>query len=131
MKGFGGILLLLAIILASGILLMSNMQTKQDYSFKELIPQTKTQLTNFEITLKQMTQGCDFTDATLAKICIDGNASNLFNAQQLTGKCTYTVASQIGSTQKYQLNLFCKKSVAIGANAITIDTNRLIIIEKY
>lgn len=131
MKGFAGILLLFAIIIAAGILLTANMQTKQEYSFKELIPQEKSFVSEYEINLHQMAAGCNWDSGDIAS-CIDSNAILLdtnMNAKSRV-KCAITKSSAKIDINRYSMAIRCGTSSTIAPNSITIDQNKQIFVTR-
>ena len=132
MRGFAGIILLFGIIIAAGILLMSAMQEKQEYSFKELLPEMKTKTASYAITLQQMSEKCDWTENPVnITTCIQNKADLLFNQYafentQKTINCSKTIVTY--DAPKYKLALICHAQANSGENSINIDSNKEITI---
>ncbi|MEI7961675.1 MAG: hypothetical protein WCI04_05050 [archaeon] len=130
-RGFAGVLLLFSVMIVAGILLTTNMQTKQNYSFKEIIPEMKSEITSFSLTLAEMTQNCDF--ASGAETCIDQNANVLMAKMPIRNinnpiYCINTSPSRISTTNTYKLSINCKAQSNICQISIIIDLNKEIIL---
>ena len=73
-KGFGGLLLVLAIFLVGAILFSMNIETKNQVSIKELPIEAKLFTNNFELNLTQLANDCNWSKP-IADInaCVDSN----------------------------------------------------------
>lgn len=109
-KGFGGILLILAIFLIGAILFSMNIETKNQSSAKELPIETKIYTTNFELNLTQMTNDCNWNSSLdSVKQCIDLNADlllNQLNSNSITN-CIKTPTVVSLSPKYFFFNLDC------------------------
>jgi len=133
-RGFGGAILLFAVILAAGILLAANMQTRQEYSLKEIIPELKTQMSGFALTLQQMSDTCTWIDGGTTAGCINTNATSLITKNWGTNpingvSCSIsTVASCNGNATtpptSCTISIKCLANAIAGTNSISIDSTK-------
>jgi hypothetical protein len=113
MKGFAGIILVLAIFVAAILLLSTSNQTKEDYSIKETFAETSLMLTNYEFILTQMAQDCDTPTIPLSD-CVDSNATMLLDAMPETYiTCTKINSARLvaGETNAAYFNLSCTAQI--------------------
>ncbi|MFA5931213.1 MAG: hypothetical protein WC821_02795 [archaeon] len=79
-KGFGGLLVVLAVFLVGALLFSMNIETKNQVSIKELPIEAKLFTNNFELNLTRIASDCNWSK-TVAEItsCVDSNAISILN----------------------------------------------------
>ncbi len=76
MKGFAGLLFVLAIFILAGILLSLNFETKGEQSTKEILSETKMFTSNYSIIMSQIAADCNTKIFDINR-CIDDNGSTV------------------------------------------------------
>jgi|GEM_PF-1782812 len=84
-KGFLGIVLILGMIVAAALLLSTNYEIKNNYSFKEIFPQIKTYISTYETNLNLMANDYNLRSSELLPLgWVDNNAAVLLAKKDLT-----------------------------------------------
>ena len=129
LKGFAGILFVLAIFVVATMLLNSNNTTLNDTSLKEITVEPKIIINNYELNLVQMTRDCNWkkSDAEILN-CIDTNATNLLstlNASLSSTTCTRGLILN-PSPKKFLADINCTISAGDKKSYVTINASKLI-----
>jgi len=131
-KGFAGIILLLAVVLAVALLLNANNETRNASSYKEILPEAKTVLNNYELTLKLAVQDCNWQLGNdTIRSCIDNNATTLLSKINSSNilKCSRSTITN-PSPKKFYIDLNCSETAEKDWKAaIKLDLNKRIYIE--
>jgi len=119
MKGFGGIVIAFAIVAAAALLLTINTTTINSYSYKELLPQAKQTIANYELVLNQAAGDCNW-ELSNAQIrsCITQKATTLFSEINETNgiKCILGTMQAEADNNTYHFDLNCTSGTVIGSN---------------
>lgn len=128
-KGFAGIILLFALILSVSLLLNANNETRNSPSYKEIIPDAKIILNNYELVLKQAIQDCYLLPGNDQKIsCIDNNANTLLMKSNSLNKLQCSKSSPNNyAIKKFYIDIYCSETIENNwKGTIKIDINKRI-----
>jgi len=128
-KGFAGIILLIAIVAAVGLLTIQNNYSLNSTEYKELLPKTKSFMNEYELNLQLMMDDCN-TQIKSATNCMGQDASVLLSITPSFMQCN---TGQIHSLPDYQysLDLNCIGFVQNnGKTALAISTIKKVTITK-
>ncbi|MFA5125583.1 MAG: hypothetical protein WC462_01090 [archaeon] len=130
-KGFAGAILMLAILLSVALLLNANNETRNAPSYKEILPEAKIVLNNYELALKQAVRDCDWElSKDEIRACIDSSATALLLKSNSLNmfKCSKTNATN-HSMKKFYIDLNCSEIVEKNwKTSIKLDVNKRIYI---
>jgi hypothetical protein len=135
MKGFGGITLAFAIAVAAALLLSVNVTTINSYSYKEIVPEAKQTISNFELVLNHAAEDCNWSlGVAQVQNCIDSNANAILARMNKTNgvKCTKlnnAIPESDLNTFKFDIN--CAIGTIVGSRSqVNLRTSQKIFIGK-
>lgn len=134
MKGFAGIIIAFALLMAAGLLLGINTPIQHQSYSKEIIPELKNKITEYTLAVNGAAQGCDWSLPGSAKNCIDTNsAAALLRINQANSwiNCINPAgqSSQIDQNT-YKIQLDCNATLQGVHENILIRTSKNVAILK-
>jgi hypothetical protein len=131
-RGYAGILLALTIIFIAALLIGMSNQTKNFYSYKEVLPQTKLYLTNTELSLNQMAQDWNIIGSGDFYLWVDSNAKTLSQKQLPFITCNPDLNKmRILDTNTVQFNIVCSGAITREDDALSIQLTKTITVKKH
>ncbi len=135
MKGFGGIVIAFAIVAAAALLLTINITTINSYSYKEIVPEAKQTIANFELVLNHAAEDCNWElGVGQLQNCIDSNAASILARMNATGgvKCTkLNNAIPESDLYTYKFDVNCSIGTITGSKSqVNLRTSNKIFVGK-
>jgi hypothetical protein len=132
MKGFATIIVTISIFLIAVLLLGAN--PNQDVSYKQNFSEIKVTLSNYEMLLNQVAQGCDWTLRTNEiQNCIDSNSNIILSKFSGTYSSCGTgpfIATKDVNTQKFPID--CNIIIDSGKEGyFEVRVKKMVVVKKY
>jgi hypothetical protein len=115
------------IFLVSISLMQSYVIEENNYFLGEFL-KAKTKITNYELILGEIVQGCDWDSALLD--CVDNNSDLLLTAMNSSGNISCSADNFFSITNGVESKINCVEEILIGEKIFDLEVSKEVIIER-